>query len=103
MTARAAIEASAPARRPGRPVVTTTFGRVRGRRGEHADVFLGVPYAAAPVGPLRFAAPAAHQPWHGVRDATTLGPNAPQPPRSRFGRLDLSPFFGGGWAPARTT
>jgi para-nitrobenzyl esterase len=32
-----------------------------------------------------------------VRDAARPGPTAPQPPRGRFGRLDLSPFFGGGW------
>jgi para-nitrobenzyl esterase len=61
-------------------------------------VFFDVPYAAPPTGGSRFAAPRPHPGWTGVRDATHPGPNAPQPPRGRFGRLDLSPFFGGGWA-----
>jgi para-nitrobenzyl esterase len=49
------------------------------------------------VGESRFAAPRPHPGWSGVRDAARPGPTAPQPPRGRFGRLDLSPFFGGGW------
>jgi para-nitrobenzyl esterase len=61
-------------------------------------VFLGVPYAAPPAGKSRFAAPRPHPGWGGIRDATRPGPTAPQPPRGRFGRLDLSPFFDGGWA-----
>jgi para-nitrobenzyl esterase len=62
-----------------------------------ARVFLGVPYAAPPAGESRFAAPQPHPGWAAVRDAARPGPNAPQPLRGRFGRLDLSPFFGGGW------
>jgi len=81
------------------PVVATTSGRVRGLRAEHADVYFDIPYAAAPIGALRFAPPASHPPWEGTRDGSRPGPNAPQPPRSRLGRLDLSPFFGDGWAP----
>jgi para-nitrobenzyl esterase len=80
-------------------VVATTAGRVRGRRTAQARVFLGVPYAAPPAGPLRFAAPRRHPGWAGVRDATRPGPTAPQPPRGRIGRLDLTPFFAGGWEP----
>jgi len=98
VTSRPANESTRQGRGQDRPATTTTSGRVLGHRREHADVFLNVPYAAAPVGPRRFAAPSPHPPWQGVRDAATPGPNAPQPPRSRFGRLDLSPFFGGGWA-----
>jgi len=41
--------------------------------------YLGVPYAAPPVGPLRFAAPQPVLPWSGVRDATERGLIAPQP------------------------
>jgi para-nitrobenzyl esterase len=80
-------------------VVPTTSGRIRGRRTASARVFLGVPYAAPPTGTLRFAAPRPHPSWTGIRDAARQGPTAPQPPRGRLGRLDLSPFFGGGWKP----
>ncbi len=78
-------------------VVTTTSGRIRGARTAPARMFLDVPYAAPPVGGSRFAAPRPHPGWEGIRDAVRPGPNAPQPPRGRLGRVDLSPFFGGGW------
>jgi para-nitrobenzyl esterase len=72
-------------------IVDTSSGPVRGRP---EGAFLGVPYASPPVGRLRFAEPRPHEPWSEVRDATTPGPTAPQPARSTFGPLDMSPFFG---------
>ncbi len=39
----------------------------------------GVPFAAAPLGPLRFRPPEAPSAWDGVRDASRFGPAAPQP------------------------
>ncbi|WP_433869841.1 carboxylesterase/lipase family protein [Saccharopolyspora sp. CA-218241] len=80
------------------PIVTTTAGAVRGRAGGTAHVFHGIPYAAPPTGAARFAPPAPHAPWSGVRDATAPGPTAPQPRRD-FGALDMSPYFGAGWVP----
>jgi para-nitrobenzyl esterase len=71
-------------------------GTVRGRSVQGVARFLGVPFAAAPVGELRFAAPRPAPPWTGVRDATTAGPNAPQPSR-RIPGIDLSPIIGSGW------
>ncbi|MFT4306286.1 MAG: carboxylesterase family protein, partial [Microbacterium sp.] len=56
------------------PEVTTRVGRVRGVWREGSAAFLGIPFAQAPVGPLRFAAPVAPEPWEGVRDATSPGP-----------------------------
>nr|WP_235718496.1 carboxylesterase family protein [Mycolicibacterium goodii] len=79
------------------PVITTASGAVRGRTGPDHRVFYGIPYAAPPQGRTRFTAPEPHEPWPGVRDATTPGPTAPQPRRGGFGRLDMSPFFGPGW------
>lgn len=59
-----------------RPLALTSKGVVRGfRRGETA-VFLGIPFAQAPVGGLRFASPAPVEPWDGERDATRYGPTA---------------------------
>ncbi|HEV2375453.1 MAG TPA: carboxylesterase family protein [Streptosporangiaceae bacterium] len=97
---------STPATRPGpgpavsgELIVATTAGQIRGTQTAQARVFLDVPYAAPPLGESRFAAPRPHPGWDGVRDATQSGPNSPQPLRGQFGRLDLSPFFGGGWEP----
>jgi para-nitrobenzyl esterase len=62
-------------------VVTTAAGKVRGTTQDGVHVFRGIPYAQPPVGPLRFAAPVAHEPWDGVRDAIEFGPPPPQPAR----------------------
>ncbi|MFB6931325.1 carboxylesterase/lipase family protein [Streptomyces chartreusis] len=63
---------------PTAPVTTTDSGSVRGRRRAGVASFLGVPYAAPPVGELRFAAPTRPQPWDGVGDATAAGPASVQ-------------------------
>ncbi|HWW25075.1 MAG TPA: carboxylesterase family protein, partial [Caulobacter sp.] len=39
------------------PVVKTTYGPVAGQRTEGVDAFKGVPFAAPPVGDLRWRAP----------------------------------------------
>ncbi|XP_066290524.1 carboxylesterase 1D-like [Branchiostoma lanceolatum] len=67
------------------PVVTTASGKVRGTVQYTNDLpdkpvytFKGIPYAAPPVGDLRFRAPQPAAPWEGVRDASQLGPFCPQ-------------------------
>ncbi|MCW8874110.1 MAG: carboxylesterase family protein, partial [Xanthomonadales bacterium] len=64
--------------------------------------FLGVPYAAPPVGERRFALPQPYTAWDGVRDATRMGPVAPQPVPSAeemeklLPGLDIAPLVGDG-------
>ncbi|MEV7872873.1 carboxylesterase family protein [Microbacterium sp. NPDC089188] len=58
------------------PLVVTSKGRVRGFRRGGTAVFLGIPFAQAPVKALRFAAPVAVDPWEGERDATAYGATA---------------------------
>ena len=67
-------------------VVRTKAGDLRGARENGVAVFRGVPYAAPPVGDLRFAPPRPGQPWQGVRDARQDGPIAPQA-RSRLAHI----------------
>ncbi|WP_189094242.1 carboxylesterase/lipase family protein [Nocardia jinanensis] len=78
------------------PVVETPMGAVKGLRDGSGELYRAIPYAAAPTGLGRFAPPAPHPGWSGVRDGTQPSPTAPQPTRD-FGRLDMTPYFGPGW------
>ncbi|MFE5396319.1 carboxylesterase/lipase family protein [Streptomyces sp. NPDC056568] len=60
------------------PVVRTVSGAVRGQTSDGLTVFRGIPFAEAPVGPARFAAPRPARPWDGTRDAYAFGPPPPQ-------------------------
>lgn len=77
-------------------VVRTPYGAVRGLRDHSGERYRAIPYAATPTGAARFAPPAPHPGWNGVRDATGHGATAPQPVRD-FGALDMRPYFGPGW------
>jgi carboxylesterase type B len=59
--------------------VDTTNGPVRGAHENGLTVFKGVPYAAPPVGDLRWRPAQPHAGWSSPRDATEFGPSAPQP------------------------
>jgi len=60
-------------------IAHTDKGVVRGTRVDGVRSFLGVPYAAPPVGEMRWRPPQPASAWHGVRDATALGPHCAQP------------------------
>ncbi|WP_019930701.1 carboxylesterase/lipase family protein [Nocardia sp. BMG111209] len=59
-------------------IVSVTGGKIRGVTDRGVSAFLGVPYAAAPVGPARFDLPRPVTEWSGVRDAVTFGPGCLQ-------------------------
>jgi para-nitrobenzyl esterase len=67
-------------------VVRSRPGELRGAREGGVAVFRGLPYAASPVGELRFQPPQPVPAWRGVRDATKDGPIAPQA-RSRLAHV----------------
>jgi para-nitrobenzyl esterase len=60
--------------------VKTIQGKVQGKTINDGKVkaFLGLPYAAPPVGNLRWKAPESPDSWKGVRDATKLGAHCVQ-------------------------
>lgn len=64
--------------------VRVSGGVVRGVRADGDFAWRGIPYAAAPIGALRFRAPQPVVPWSGVRDASAFGPVAPQAHRGQF-------------------
>lgn len=64
---------AAAASRGAAPLVHTDKGWIRGTRGNGVDAFRGIPYAAPPVGALRWRPPRAHSRWTGARAATQYG------------------------------
>ncbi len=48
---------------------------IRGTVAEDMLVFKGIPFAAPPVGDLRWKAPQPVVPWEGIRDASKFGPS----------------------------
>jgi para-nitrobenzyl esterase len=60
------------------PVAGTANGPVRGLPDGAVDEFLGIPYAAPPVGALRWQPPQPAARWSGVRAATQFAPHCPQ-------------------------
>jgi carboxylesterase type B len=58
--------------------VQTDAGVVRGVKQDSVEKFLGIPYAAPPVGALRWMPPQPVAPWNGARDASALGHVCPQ-------------------------
>ncbi len=63
----------------GSAVVDTTLGPVRGDHKRGVLRFKGMPFAAPPVGELRFAPPAPAEPWTEVFSAVGRFPIVPQP------------------------
>jgi len=61
--------------------VRTKYGYIRGRvEPTGLAVFLGIPYAAPPVGSLRWKLPAEPKPWDDTLATTAYGQSCPQPP-----------------------
>ncbi|GMT03267.1 hypothetical protein PENTCL1PPCAC_25441, partial [Pristionchus entomophagus] len=70
---------------PPSRVVKTAYGEVRGRRLVHqgekqVDAFQGIPFAAPPVGELRFKKPLPPAIWEGVRETTAFSARSIQHP-----------------------
>lgn len=69
-------------------------GTLAGEATDRARVFRNIPYAAPPVGALRWAPPQAAPSWTGSRPAVEAGPSCPQPMRE-----DGAPNAGGANGP----
>ena len=63
------------------PLVKATIesGPIVGVEHEHANVFRNIPFAAPPVGDLRWAPPQPVKPWTTPRETAYPGPSCPQP------------------------
>ena len=67
--------------------VKTQYGILKGFEEDGVKKFLGVPFAQAPVGELRWKAPQPMQAWEGVREALGFGDDPMQP--NVFGDMAL--------------
>ena len=85
--------------------VPTEAGRVRGSQSGGIVAYEGVPFAAAPVGPLRWREPQPAQPWRGVRNATAFAPACMQLGVSMPGepdpKVDEDCLYLNVWTPAK--
>ncbi|XP_072488351.1 liver carboxylesterase 1-like isoform X1 [Notamacropus eugenii] len=84
----AAISLQDKGQQSSTPVVDTQYGKVQGKLeslqgfDKTVNVFLGVPFAKAPLGPLRFTPPQPAKPWDYVKSTTTYPPMCAQDPVS---------------------
>ncbi|KAK6317065.1 hypothetical protein J4Q44_G00124650 [Coregonus suidteri] len=82
------------------PTVNTQFGKLRGLRvavpGEvlkPIDQYLGVPYAAPPIGEKRFMPPEQPSSWSGIKNATHFTPVCPQNIRNTVPEIMMPIWF----------
>jgi para-nitrobenzyl esterase len=94
----------APETPPDPLVVTTKNGPVRGAPDGATTSFKRIPFAAPPVGDLRFRPPAPAAPWTDVRDATAFSPQCVQvdyETRAPIGKEDC--LYLNVWSPSDRT
>ncbi len=72
------LQSRAIAAEPAGPTVRTAEGPVHGVARNGMSAFLGIPYAAPPVGDLRWQPPKPHAPWTQTLNATKFGNTCPQ-------------------------
>ncbi len=82
--------------RPALPTAEISDGKVRGRLTPSGDiaVFRGIPYAAPPVGDLRWRPPQAVEPWEGVFEADGFSDIAWQPGHEEGAFYQREFYFG---------
>lgn len=86
--------------------VTLESGAVAGATEGSLTIFKGIPYAAPPVGALRWKAPQPPLPWTGVREARSFGAACPQgsehkEPWAQVGPMSEDCLFLNVWRPTK--
>ena len=91
----------------GSPPMTTTVevtgGTIEGVEQDSLFTFKGIPFAAPPVGDLRWKAPTPVEPWTGVKKADAFGPACMQASRSMGNTAPVSEdcLYLNVWTPAK--
>jgi para-nitrobenzyl esterase len=110
----AALAAGTAAQKP--PAVRLDTGELQGVADDGVATYKGIPFAAPPVGELRWRPPQPAAPWTGVRQATEFGadctqarfgpppaPGAPPPPPPPGPKPSEDCLFVNVWSPANAT
>jgi para-nitrobenzyl esterase len=93
----------------GSPSLTTTVevsgGTIEGVEQDGIFIYKGIPFAAPPVGDLRWKAPAPVEPWTGVRKADAFGSACMQAANSMGNTAPVSEdcLYLNVWTPAKNT
>ncbi len=81
--------------------VMTQYGQVQGlKTADGLTIFKGIPFAAPPVGDLRWKAPQPHESWQGILETTDYGPNPYQGNGS--GNVSEDCLYLNIWSPAKS-
>jgi para-nitrobenzyl esterase len=88
------------------PIVKIDSGAIQGAAVDELTVYRGVPFAAAPIGDLRWRAPLSVEPWTGVLPATQFKPSCMQPamaiPGLETGPISEDCLYLNVWVPRKT-
>jgi para-nitrobenzyl esterase len=87
-----AADTPATAEQPAPVLLTIAQGALAGARDENIASFKNIPFAAPPVGPLRWRSPQPAPSWQGTRAADSYGAICPQQHTTFFRRLLLPKF-----------
>jgi para-nitrobenzyl esterase len=86
--------------------ITLDSGRISGLGADGYHSYLGIPFAAPPIGDLRWKAPQPVAAWSGIKEATEFGSACPQLPwpgiNVDLDRMDEDCLYLNVWTPAST-
>lgn len=85
----------------GSGIIQLQSGPIRATVEGDMHIFLGIPYAAPPVGDLRWQPPQKVAAWTEVRDSRDFGPSCPQPRQQTGGKYSEDCLYLNVWTPAK--
>jgi para-nitrobenzyl esterase len=83
-------------------VIRIDSGPISGKVEEGVRIFLGIPYAAAPIGVLRWKPPQEITSWTQVRTSTNFSPSCPQPNEQDTGKFNEDCLYLNVWSTAKS-
>lgn len=82
-------------------IIRLHSGQITGKTDGEIRSFLGIPYAAPPVGELRWKSPHEVTPWTQVKSCTEFGPACPQPKQKDDSGYSEDCLYLNVWTPAK--